>query len=284
MGLFRSGARPRAERALNKILKGVEAPTFPSSTLRILQQLRDPATEVAEIATCLEGDPGLVVRVLRTVNTSAYGPANPIGDVHHAVNYMGRAQLEQIVLALAVRDALPAGEARGFDSARFWRVSSKRAALARLLGSRLHPARAGEGFTGGLLQDMAVPVLAHAREAEYGPILEAWHGDGSEPLDRLERQALGWTHADVGGLLGKHWELPGDLTNQIFRHHKSDVGDDELLPALRLVALLGENPADDGVEALTETARADYGLEPDWIGTALGQAEAQAGELSQRLG
>ena len=289
MALSRSKIRARAqakkkmEQVLTKVLQGAEAPGFPQLTLKILQKVRDPGCETDELADCLQWDPALVIRVLKTVNTAAYGPANPIQNVHHAVSYMGRSQLEQIVLALAVSDALPAGPTHGFDGARFWKAASKRAALSRLIADKLHPQTNAEAFTGGLLQDMAIPVLAHNRTEEYGPILEHWHSERGASLEDLERQVLGWTHADVGGLLGKLWQLPAGLSKQIFHHHRTDLTDSDLLPALRLVAVLRETEEEYGFEALMEVAGSDYGLGHDWTSAALESADRQAQELAQLM-
>ena len=279
MGLFARTKKSAPEQLLGKMLAGTEPPTFPQPTLRILQKVRDPQVELDQIVESLQWDPTLVVRVLRTVNTAAYGPANPIENVHHAVSYMGRAQLEQIVLALAVRKALPSRPAVGFDVRRYWVGASRRAALARHISKRLHPVNSSECFTAGLLQDMGIPVLAHARPAEYGPVLTEWHAGGSS-LEELERSVFGWTHAEAGGLLSRTWELPAALAESIFHHHREGATDAQLLPALRMVSVLGETESNHGAEAFVEIGTADYGLESDWLLQILSDAEEQAQELA----
>ncbi|MEM7310294.1 MAG: HDOD domain-containing protein [Planctomycetota bacterium] len=288
MGLLGFGSKSRGgahkvQKALDKMLRGKPVPAIPQLTLKVLQKVRDPACETEEIAATLEWDPVLVVRVLKTVNTAAYGPATAIENVRHAVSYMGRAQLEQVVLAVAVSDALPSGPARGFDSLRFWSAASKRAALSRILADELHPARSAEAFTGGLLQDLAIPILAHSRPDDYGPILERWHAEGHTSLPAIEREVVGWTHADVGGLLARNWELPEGLSSQIFRHHRDEAGANELLPSLALVSVLRETEEEHGVDALVAVARSDFGLAADWTKAALAEADAQAHELAQLL-
>jgi len=281
MGLFRKQKRSSTEKALAKILAGSEVPHFPQLTVRILQRVRDPEAEIDEITQCLQWDPSLVVRILHTVNTAAYGPANPIRSVSHAVSYMGRAQLEQIVLVLAVRQTLPDKPSPSFEPQRFWRSAARRAALARRIADELHPKGSSECFTAGLLQDMAVPVLAHARPGDYEPILEAWHAGGPR-LQELEQDALGWTHAEAGGILGRLWELPPSLTQAIFHHHRTGMTDAQIPPALKLVSQLREGGAHDA-EAFVELGRAEYGLQPDWLTEALGRADEQAEELARLM-
>jgi len=277
MGVLR---RSRQERELRAVVKGQELPQFPEVTLRILERLRDPEADFDEIADGLQWDPGLVVQLLRTVNSAAFGASARIEDVRHAVSFMGRSQLEQLILANAVKESLPRAPAMGFRRERFWRAAAYRASLARAFAEQLHPARSAEAFTGGLLQDMAVPVLAHARPDDYGPVLEAWHRGEGESLDDLEREAFGWSHARVGGLLGETWELPESLVAAVSQHHSDEPTDRQVLPATRLVASLREGDGQRGQEELIERARSDYGLPPDWTCETLDTCRATADELA----
>ena len=273
----------KAERELRKLLGNTEFPHVPQVAMRILQKLRDPESDFDEVAECLRWDPALVVKVLSTVNSAAYGTSVRIEDVRHAVSFLGRAHLEQLVIALAVKDCLPAGEAPGFCQERFWQAAAMRAALGRCIALELHPARSSEAFTAGLLQDMAVPVLAHAMPERYGPILEAWHDEGGVRLSDLEQEAFGWTHADVGAQLGATWELPDSLVQAIGHHHCDSSTDWDVSPAIRLVALLRETRAEHGIEAMVEEARDSYGLTPDWTRHAVEECETHARELAAML-
>lgn len=279
MGLLKS----KQERQLAKIVKGCEIPHFPELTLRILERLRDPEADFDQVAGCMQWDPGLVMTLLRTVNSAAYGVSSRIEDVRHAISFMGRSQLEQIVLAIAVKDSLPSAPAPGFLAERFWRAAAFRAALARAFADELHPARHAEAFTAGLLQDLALPVLAHARPDDYGPVLEAWHGGDAESLDSLEQSAFGWSHGKVGGLLGSVWSLPESLVAAIEHHHSDHASDREVLPATRLVARLRERECEREQEELVEVARSDYGLGPDWTVRTVESCRSQAKELASTL-
>lgn len=281
MGLLR---RDRTPRELRAIVRGQDLPQFPEVTLRILERLRDPEADFGQLSECLQWDPGLVLQLMRTVNSAAYGVSARVEDVRHAISFMGRSQLEQLVLALAVKDSLPSRPAPGFERARFWRAAALRAALARALAHELHPARSAEAFTAGLLQDMAVPVLAHARPEEYGQVLAAWHRGEGQALDELEREAFGWCHGRVGGLLGEAWQLPDNLIASISRHHSDAHTDQEVLPASRLVAHLREREDDArSQEALIEHARCGYGLQPDWTVAVLEECRGLAQDLAATM-
>lgn len=259
-----------------------ELPNFEAAILRILEILRDPNAEPEEIGAALQTSPGLAIRLLKLVNSAAFGLSSQVNDLAHASNILGRARIESLVLGLAVRNALPRPQQNCFDPSRFWRGSFRRAALAKALAEELHPARAAESFTVGLLQDMAIPVLAMARAEDYGPVLEQWMSDTREYIDlaRVEAELLNTTHAEVGTLLGLHWSMPDDLVEGIENHHGFD---DEGLPAVQLVALLRDGETEMELERFILEATARFELHPDEIIAAIKRAFRDADELVLNL-
>ncbi|TDJ66986.1 MAG: HDOD domain-containing protein [Planctomycetota bacterium] len=275
--------RKKSAMSLERLLDRCEVPAFPAVTMRILGKIRDPALSSRELAEALQWDPALVVQLLQMVNSAAFGVAQPIHDVAHASTYLGRSQVEQVVLALAIKDTLPRTPAQGFEPNRFWYAAAFRATLASTIADQIHPARRAESFTMGLLQDLALPVLATAMPDEYGPVLVRWHSDPHVHLVDLERDAFGWCHGEVGGALGRRWDLPSTLVRGIEQHHGRDAADPDLPPANRLVSVLREARAEHGIERLIEDARDAHGLEADWMRAAVAEAQQRASELAMSL-
>jgi len=69
--------KSKAERELGRIMKSESIPNFPGMAMRVLEDLRDPEVEFAAIAERLQWDPALTMQVLNTLNSAAYGVANP---------------------------------------------------------------------------------------------------------------------------------------------------------------------------------------------------------------
>jgi len=105
-----------------------ELPSFSAGAVSTLRRIREDA-EMKVIAERILADPGLSVRVLRTVNSAAFGLRNEVTDLTQAVTLLGRARVEALVLAAAVGESLPVCD--GIDLAGFWRTSAHRACLAR---------------------------------------------------------------------------------------------------------------------------------------------------------
>ena len=280
---FKNRSNAEVNGALAQALHGAVPPGFPELTLRILAKLRDQEVAFEDVADAIQWDPALTLKLLATVNSAAYSPRKPIDDVRHAVSYLGRAQLESLVLAVAARGALPSPSARGFDAKRFWHAAARRASLSRAFASKLHPAREGEAFSSALLLDLAIPVQSAALGDRYADALVEWHASPGAKLADIERARIGQTHTEVGTLLAKSWSLPESLVRSIALHHEAESSDQELLPSVRLVAPLREVATDDALDEVVECARADYGLAPDWTAEAVATSAGAAEELSRLI-
>ncbi len=235
---------------LVKVLGNQDLPTFPAVHVRVLKMLRDPDTDMKLIAAQVAADPGLSVKVLRMVNSAAFGLRRPAQDVRHALTLMGRSPTEGLVLGLAVRSTSPKAAVAGYEPSRFWRAAARRAATAKAIADALDPRVGMVSFTAGMLQDMALPLLAE-RKQDYGGLLQAWHG-GEGELEAMEQDRFGWTHAEVAHWLAADWDFPELLGAAIGGHHE------EAAPGpVHLVSLLSEQGA--GRDALIEAACSRYG-------------------------
>ncbi|MCD6308730.1 MAG: HDOD domain-containing protein [Candidatus Latescibacteria bacterium] len=267
---------------LRTMLGEYEIPSFPAAVMNVLTALRDPEFSMTEVAKQIQGDPGLHVKVLKTVNSAAFGLAKKVNNLHHAVTLMGRSRIETIVLSQAVNSILPNVDQPFFNTHDFWLVSARRASLARVLALHLHPATQVESFTAGLLQDMALPILVTRYPKKYKSILEKWHADESLSLCSLERNALGYDHSTVGALMAEKWGLPDYLIAAISYHHVSDE-DNRIEPAVDLVSRIRGDNEEDAAEKLIEPCVGKYGMKEEKVLELIDSAFQNAEELSLML-
>lgn len=244
-------------------------PSFPKVANEALDKLRDPAVPLRTVGVILERDPNLSVSLLKTVNSAAFGLRRPCSSIGHAASLLGRSQLEGLVLAVAVKSTSPR-RVTGIKRARFWKTAARRASIARAIAQTVSPRLASEAFTAGLLQDLAVPLIAQRKEG-YVEVLEAWHGKEGD-LDDLERQRFGWDHAEIGGLLAEKWSFPAGLHDAISGHHSSEAD----APS-GIVGMLHESAND--LDRLIETANQRYGIPHDQVVSAIASGDAEAAEL-----
>ncbi len=192
-------------------LDNFDFPSFSAAVINLLGKLRNPEVSVDELATELELDPGLHIRVLKTVNSSAFGLSHKVSNIKHAVNLLGRGRLESLVLSVTVKNNLATNQqAAWLDMPQFWKTASRQAAVARILATALHPNTQSDVFTLGLLQNMAIPVLANREGERYQTLYERWQ-IGEINLAEQELQLFGIDHATLGAQMAERWGFPESL-------------------------------------------------------------------------
>ncbi|MBN2724619.1 MAG: HDOD domain-containing protein [Deltaproteobacteria bacterium] len=263
MGFFRS----KTDRALLQIrqkLDGYEIPTFPSTTMTVLSLLRSSQSTVKDITTSIEMDPGLHVKVLRTVNSAAFGLGKKVSNLDHAIKLLGRARLESTVLSTVVSGALPEFETSCFDHRKFWLYSSRRAALSRILASKIHPETQPESFTAAFLMDIAVSIMAHIKKDKYCNLWKQAQSAGEiGGVVDLENKLLSFNHCQLGGILGDMWELPPYLIKNILFHHSVDWKNN-VEPSVRIVSHIFNEDEVDTARVLQLNIQPIFNLsEPD---------------------
>jgi HD-like signal output (HDOD) protein len=74
----------------------------------------------------------------------------------------------------------------------------------------------------GLLHDIGKLVLAGNADAEYQMVMERSRTEGT-PVDQVEWEVFGATHAQIGAYLLGLWGLPEPVVNNVELHHSLDL-------------------------------------------------------------
>lgn len=262
-------------------LTNFEIPSFSSAVINLLGKLRNPEVSVNELATELELDPGLHIRVLKTVNSSAFGLSRKVSNIKHAVNLLGRARLESLVLSVTVKNNLATNrEASWLDMQEFWKTASRQAAVARILATAFHPNTQSDVFTIGLLQNMAIPILANREGERYRTLYQQWQ---TEEIDLAgeERQLFGIDHATLGAQMAEHWGFPESLIIGIGEHHELENLSIPL--SVRIAALMKENHGVDSTERISQQAAQLFDLDYKKLQPLFEEALKKSAELSEAL-
>ena len=255
-------------------------PSFPALILRALEKVRDENAALSEIAELVSADPGLSARLLRTVNSSAYCLRHKVQNIAHAISLLGRGELESMLVAMAVQQALPRPSAPEFDAGRFWKTAARRASAARAVADHIDPSRRSESFTAALLQDMAIPVLIQARGEEYVSLLRSWYA-GEEDLASMELEVFGTDHGQVAKQMCDEWTFPEAIAQAIGAHHSAWAPELSVLPAVHLVAPLREVQEELGLSQVMDTAQSACGLPAEEMETILTASFEAADEVAQ---
>ena len=268
------GRNKKAQRRFEHLLDEGGIPSFPNAVADAIQQVASPDVDLGEVAETISMDPKLTVAVLKLANSPSFAPRSPIRSVHQAAVLLGRNQLEALLIASGVGEAIPPRPAPGYSPATFWLTSATRAAAAAGMAARLDPAAQYEQFTAALLQDMAQPILVH-NDADYAKVLLS-HDSSHAELVAKEEEYLGWTHPEIGELLGGQWGLPEGLTQSISVHHDQAVPGYEIAQWASLIEL----PEPD-LDLLALDAERRLGVaDPDAVPAVVAEAMERAAEIA----
>lgn len=202
---------------LTQLLSGAQLPALPQSAIRLLELSKDPDNGPAEFAVPIEADPGLASQVLRFVNSSYFGFSREIATVKLAITLVGIRTIKNFALWSAVFSLMPNPKCGQLDLKALWQDSLTRGLFARAAGKILGLKDAEEAFSAGLLQDMAIPLLAKELPEQYAQLLEK-RANGAAKLSQLETEEFGWSHSDAATQIANTWNLPEEFADLIGCH------------------------------------------------------------------
>lgn len=188
--------------------------------LKIIDCLRSSEPTVARLGEIIAQDIGMSARVLQLVNSSLFGLPRTITSPVEAVALLGVNVVRSMTLAVDTINRSPNAPAGGVNPEGLWQHSLLVAHLARAIAQAEHqPFDICEtAFTAGLIHDCGKLIIAHHRPEEYRSFLDNDHRSLSA-YERAEHEAIGVSHANVGGYLLSLWGLPDALIEAVVFHH-----------------------------------------------------------------
>lgn len=195
-------------------------PALPEVALEFCRATDRPDATIVELAGILERDGGLVVDLLRNVNSSSTGVRTKVNSARTAIGLLGPRRTKMFVLTSGMQTTASKVKSPFATPARFSFAAMQRAVFARRLAERL--SLDGDlAFAGALLQDFAVPALTAERPDRYAILLENLT-DAVPSIATLEQARFGWDHAMAGARLMLSWQFPDDLVCLVLTQHWVD--------------------------------------------------------------
>src|SRR5258706_8679977 len=183
----------------------IELPPLPAVAMRVAALTQDPDTSTRAIAAAIGIDPILGARVLRAANSPLYYLERDVTTLTMAVNALGHESINLLVVASAAGDTFQSkGKRRLPVETALWGHSLAVGLAAREIMSVLQLRGTDQGFICGLLHDIGKLLLLRHNSDAYQQLVKNF-----EEKDFLagEVEVFGYTHAQVGALVAKRWNL-----------------------------------------------------------------------------
>lgn len=214
----------------NDALKGIVSrvqslPSLPTLYIDILEELNNPEPRLAIISSIVERDLAMTAKLLQLVNSAYFGRPGRTSSVQQAVQFLGVETLQALVLGVHIFSSMHCS-ARHFHPSALWRhsvaTSALAGAIARAQGA--FPRIVTESVTAGMLHDCGKLLLASVMPAEFDAVVIRARRENTA-VWRVEQEALGCTHAEIGAYLLGLWGLPDPVVAAVAWHHRpSDSG------------------------------------------------------------
>lgn len=255
---------------MDKILQGVkQLPPMPQTVEKVMQLLSDQKSSTQEISKIISLDQSLAAQILRLCNSPYYGLSKEITSITQAIVLLGHATLRNLVTA-SFAHTIANKPLKGYmlQKGELWKHS-----IACAFGSE-HIARSkaksmkDTAFTAGLIHDIGKVVLDSYVDEEYDQIFQLTR-ERNMPFMLVEKEILGFDHAEIGAKIAEQWRLPAELVEVIRFHHQPELArHNEKLTAIvhitdALCMMMGAGVGGDGIlYPLDEKAYSILGLDP----------------------
>ena len=236
--------------------------SLPGACVRVMALADDPGASAQRIAEVVAHDPALAARLLKLVNSAAYGLPHPVDALDTAVRVCGTEALRSLALASSAVSAFASIPNELVDMHTFWNASVHCGLLARALARIARLPQPERLFAGGLLHAVGQLVMYHKVLALAQSILDALRADPQRRAD-IETRLCGFTYADVSGALLEAWGLPASLVEPVRCHLRPGAAtafpqDAALLNIAREVTILVEP----GIKTDARGARPEPAIAP----------------------
>lgn len=197
-----------------------QLPSLPVVAIKLLRLTQDDVSAARDLVRLIETDPAITARILRIVNSAAYGLRQKISSIKHAVVLLGFASIRSLAMDVVIYDQLISKRGRhAFNRVDFWQHCLTVATLCRGLANRLEYPDPEEAYVAGLLHDIGKVVSETYGRITYSDFLGRLESQDGLLVD-IEKKIIGLAHSDIGAFLCQQWGLPDAVVLALGLHHK----------------------------------------------------------------
>ena len=275
---------------LEELLSDISAvPSLPLLYSRLDEAINHPRSSIGDIAKVLSEDQGLTARILKLANSPLFGYFSKIDTITQAVTIIGIQQVRDLALAISVMGLFKGIPEDLITMERFWRHSIGSALAARVLATSQRESNLERFFVAGILHDIGRLVL-FIRLPELCREMIEISGKEHRCLYEIERERLGFDHADVGGGLLRRWKLPLRVAEPVEFHHRSNRAEQfpresAVLHCANLLAHALElgGSGDNSVPPLIDGSWEHLAISPFQLSHIFAQIDKQLNEITTAL-
>jgi HD-like signal output (HDOD) protein len=181
---------------------------FPAAVLEALELCESPEAQPRDVVMRVQHEPMIAARMLRLVNSSAFGLCRQVQDLEEASNYLGLDALAETALAAAyAMQHKDRGYLHANDADFLWRRAVSHGLAARLVAEHTSDIVPSRAFLAGLLESIGLLWAFQNVPPRFLERVQVLLERGCSPR-AAQSLVLRCDHLQRGALLLKSWELP----------------------------------------------------------------------------
>ncbi len=195
---------------------------IPQVALKIARMMDEGDYEIDQVASEIKQDQVISARIITMSNSSFMGLRKRIDSIDRALIVLGEKLLLQMVLSVSIElyffDTL-----QGYSLCKggLFKHAMGTATVCEKLARYTGKAPPEVAYTAGLLHDIGKVVLDQYISKAFPFFYRRTQIDRVD-ICKAEKEKLGITHQEAGGLLAENWLLPENLSDSIRHHHNPE--------------------------------------------------------------
>lgn len=200
---------------IERVVKNLNAMAVPRHVAEEIERVTRHNGSTLELARVIESDAILTVRVLRSINSAAYGLPRKIANIHEAVALLGFRQLSELCTDLPVFTAEQESENRhGGNRMKLWLHSLGTAVASKLIIEQLTGRSDPSIYIAGLLSNIGRNILDTFFTEQFAAALKISFEE-ELPLRLAEKRVFGVSSETVAYWAACSWELSESLADSL---------------------------------------------------------------------
>ena len=258
-------------------------PTLPDIAHKVVSMVKDERTTAKDLSRLISYDQAISFRLLKVANSAYYGFSREVSSVQHAITILGFDEVKRLSVGIAVFNFTKgATNANSFMSDEFWKHSVGCSLAATIICKKIGELNLEMVSTASLLHDIGKLILNDFFAEEYRMILEKVQREEVSIVD-VEKETLGFSHADVGGWISSKWSFPPSLNFPIAYHHQVGEADQENILQVSIVHLADIickkakicNSGDNGIPYFQKTAKETLQIKEEEIDSIIKELQSE---------
>ena len=209
-----------AQQLKTRIMRTLEdLPPMHEVVMKAQEIMADPNSDIGDLATIIERDQSIAIRILKLINSAHYGLSGKVSSIKQACSLLGLRALQEVIITAAVSKVLER-ELKGyeFESGELWLHSVATGFCSRILAEKKNRELANDAYTGGLLHDVG-KIILDPYVLERKDAFDDFMKDETKMVLDAEKAILGFDHAEIASDICRKWHIPENVTLAIQYHH-----------------------------------------------------------------